>query len=273
MQDYATFSIAQAVRFPGIGLALDWIAMRGQPMPAQNDNARHDEAASALVDLLADMTPEIVEPLVRGAAEGHLEELKPIPSGIWTQTAAKDSNEASGPYCLISVDDDDENEGAILGPQVSGYRRVQIRADFIANNWLETTLAIAAVKSRPAVAICKIRSTINRIRAEAPNELRPLANCEIVNLVRRLLPHASRDIVRNLVREVQPEPNRGLRSARQPGRQAASGIWPKIAGRQIAEIDIQAALLQSPHIYPGSSGHQRSQGHARLCAILDCAER
>jgi hypothetical protein len=85
----------------GIGLALDWIAMRGQPMPEQDYNARHDEAASALVDLLANMPPAIAEAVVRGAAEGHLEELKPIPSGIWRQTAANVYNEASRPYRLI----------------------------------------------------------------------------------------------------------------------------------------------------------------------------
>ncbi len=204
----------------GIGLALDWIAMRGQPMPAQDYNARHDEAASALVDLLANMPPAIAEAVVRGAAEGHLEELKPIPSGIWPQTAANASNEANRPYWLIDVDDDDENEGAILGPQVSGYRRVQIQADFIADNWPETTLAIAGAKIRPAVAKQTIRNMINEINAAAPKELKPLSMYEIVALVRRRLPHASEKMVRKCIHEREPKPKRGPKGPHKSDRQA-----------------------------------------------------
>jgi hypothetical protein len=202
----------------GIGLALDWIAMRGQPMPAQDYNARHDEAASALVDLLANTPPAIAEAVVQGAAEGNLDKHEPIPSGIWPQTAANASNEASRPYRLIGVDDDDENEGAILRPHLSGYRKVQIRAYFIAANWPETTLAIAEAKIRPAVSVDDIEKAIQKIRAEVPQEVGPLANYEITKLVRLLMPHASRGMVRNLVNEAQPDPKRGPKGPRQPDR-------------------------------------------------------
>lgn len=202
----------------GIGLALDWIAMRDQPMPAQDYNARHDEAASALVDLLADMPADIVESCVRGVVEGYPGLLVPIPSGIWRQTAATQSNEDHRPYWLVGVGDDDEDEGVISGPQVRGYRKVQIRADFIADNWPETTLAIVPVKSRPAVAKADIRRTIEQIIAQTPEELRPLANGEITDIVLRRMPHASRDIVRACVRDIQHDPKRGPKGPRQPDR-------------------------------------------------------
>jgi hypothetical protein len=202
----------------GIGLALDWIAMRGQPMPVQDFYARHDEAASALVDLLADMPPEIAESLVQGVPDEDQGKSEPIPSGIWRQTAANVYNEASRPYRLIGVDDDDENEGAILRPHLSGYRKVQIRAYFIADSWPETTLAIVAVKSRPAVSVDNIEKAIQKIRAEALQEIGLLANGEITKLVRRLMPHASRGMVRDLVNEAQPDPKRGPKGPRQPGR-------------------------------------------------------
>jgi hypothetical protein len=202
----------------GIGLALEWIAMRGQPMLEQDYNNRDDEAATALVDFLADMPPEIAESVVRGTPEEYPGRLGPIPAGIWAQTAAKEPNHGKLPYLLIGVDDYDENEGVIVGRRVSGYRRVQIRAQFIVEHWPETTLATAVAKSRPAAAKAAIRLMIERIIAKTPEELGRLANSEVISIVRRIMPQASRDTVRDLVRDVQHNPKRGPRGERQPDR-------------------------------------------------------
>jgi hypothetical protein len=192
--------------------------MRGQPMPAKEFNARDDEAACELIALLTDMPPEIAESLVQGLGEEDQFRTVPIDAGIWRLTAATESKADELLYRLIGIDDSDENEGAILGPQRGGYRMVQIRAHFIAENRPETTLAIAPVKSRAAVAKVNIQRTIESVIAQTPEELEPLANSEIENLVRQVLPDASRDVVREIISEIQPAPKRGPKGPRQPER-------------------------------------------------------
>ncbi|MBK8456418.1 MAG: hypothetical protein IPL47_04295 [Phyllobacteriaceae bacterium] len=53
----------------GVGAALEWIAMRGQAIPASEYDQRSDAAAEAFITTLADMMPEIAESLVRGQPE------------------------------------------------------------------------------------------------------------------------------------------------------------------------------------------------------------
>ncbi len=204
----------------GLGVAVDWITMRGQPMSNLKYYAQYDEAAEALIDLLADTPPEIAESVVRGAAEDKQGPLIAIPSGIWRQTAPSDFRHGSRPYRLVCVDDEDEWEGGILGVHVTGYRKVQIRSDFILDAWPEQQLAIQPSKSRRVVARADVRRMIEHIIAQTPDDLRSLSQFEIIQLVRRLMPEASRDVVREFVRDVLPVFKTGPRGRRNPDRKS-----------------------------------------------------
>ncbi|CUW45482.1 hypothetical protein B3286c2_0599 [Brucella vulpis] len=111
--------------------------MRGKPMTLEQYYKREDEAALALVTTLADMPAEQAEANVRGMDESKPGPLIPIPSGIWPQTATSDLNDRGQLYRLIGTDDHDEWDAAILSVQLSGYRKIQVRSDFIKDNWPE----------------------------------------------------------------------------------------------------------------------------------------
>ena len=202
----------------GLGAALDWIALRGQPISEQLFSARDDEAAEKLVEVLADLPPAIAEALVRGAAEDDEGPLVPIPSGIWWRTATSDANDANQRYRLIGADDDCEWEGAIHGFRVSGYRRVQIRADFILENWPEHERNIEPRPVRQLVAQAEVRRLIESIVASTPSDLAPLTQREIVDLVWLCIPDAPRDLIRQFYRKLEPTSKRGPRDPRNPDR-------------------------------------------------------
>jgi hypothetical protein len=212
----------------GMGIAIDWIAMRGQPMSMQLYHEREDEAAEALVAVLADFPPVIAEALVRGAEEGQQGPLVPIPSGIWRQTATSDAKDARKPYRLIGTDDDYGWEGSILAVpdsdrrisayRIPGYRRVQIRTDFILENWPEHKMDIEPSPIRRVFAQAEIRRLIEKIVAITSVDLAPLTQREIYELVRRRIPAASRDVVRDCCRDLWPNLRPGPRSGRDPDR-------------------------------------------------------
>ncbi|MCQ2005702.1 hypothetical protein [Rhizobium sp. NRK18] len=202
----------------GLGAALEWIALRGQPIPRELYRGREEEADEALVATLADLPSEIAEAIVRGEPEEDRRRLVPVPSGIWRQTATSDFNDSGQPYRLIGTDDDDPWEGAILGVQVGGYRRIQIRSSFILENWSEHELDIETLPISSAVARAKVRRLVEMIVAETPVNLAPISQSEMEYLVRSVLPAAQRDLVRQLHREIYPNPKRGPKGVRNPDR-------------------------------------------------------
>jgi hypothetical protein len=212
----------------GLGAAIEWIAMRGQPMPEPLYREREDAAAEALVAVLAGLPPAIAEALVRGAAENKTGPLVPIPSGVWRQTATSDANDAGQPYRLIGTDDHSEWEGAILCVPDSnrpipddpnpGYRRVEIRTDFIRDNWPEHKKDIEPPPIQRVVAQAELRRLIDKIVAMTPVDLTPLTQREIVELVKRCIPAASRDVVRGICRDAISNPKPGPRGPRNPDR-------------------------------------------------------
>lgn len=204
----------------GLGAALDWIAMRGQPLSAVEYRKRENEADAALVSLLADMPTELAETMVRGNRENEEGPLVPVPGGIWRQTATSFAYSPRRPYILIGTDDDDERDGAILGERVQGYVRIQIRADFIRDNWPEHTTETRSRSARPAIARAELRRLIEKIEAETPADLSPLTQRELVTLVKRLRPTASRDALVAMAKEMRPTARRGPRGRRDPDRPA-----------------------------------------------------
>ena len=202
----------------GIATAIEWIAIRGQPASIEQHRKREDEAADALAGRLADLPPEIAEPLVKGVSTLEPGPLVPIPSGIWGQTAATEASEPSKPYRLTLTDEDFEWEGAILGLNGPGYRRVQIRTDFVRDNWPEHALDIAPPLSRLPVARAELRRLIEKIVAITPTDLAPLTHREVLDLVKRRMPGASRDVVRDAYSELVPNAKRGPRGPRNPNR-------------------------------------------------------
>ncbi len=211
----------------GLGAAIEWIAMRGQPMSVKLYLAREDEAGEALVAKLADLPSEIAESLVRGAIEDKDSPLVAIPAGIWRQTATSDANDIGQPYRLVGTDDDNELEGAIYSvpvtgdrdAQAPGYRRVQIRTDFILDNWPEYTTDIEPSSPiRRVVAQAEVRRMIEKIVAMTPEDLAPLTQREIFELVGRCISDAPRDMVRQFYREIMPNSKPGPRGGRNPDR-------------------------------------------------------
>lgn len=77
----------------GLGAAIEWIAMRGQPMSQDMYFDQYDKAAAALVKKLGDTETPIAESLVRGAIEDKDGPLVAIPAGNWRQTATSDAND------------------------------------------------------------------------------------------------------------------------------------------------------------------------------------
>lgn len=177
---------------------------------------RDEYASEQLVALLSDLPPLAAEALVRGAAEAREGQLVPIPSGIWRQTSTSDSNDATQPYRLIGTDDDCEWEGAILGLHVSGYRRVQIRSDFILDNWPEHTFEIEPPPTRDVVAVAELRRVIEKIDALTPSDLAPLTQREMVHFATRLMPGARRDRVRELYKDLRSPLKSGSQDLRSP---------------------------------------------------------
>lgn len=59
---------------------------------------------------------------------------------------------------------------------------------------------------------------IEHIIAKTPEDLVPLTQLEIINLVRMLMPEASRDTIRQFIRDLRPMPKRGPRGPRVLGR-------------------------------------------------------
>lgn len=200
----------------GFGAAIEWIAMRGQPLSLQSYWARDDDAAEALVSELADLPPPIAESLVRGVAEDESGPLVPIPSGIWRLTATSDANDEEQPYRLIGTDDFCEQDGSIRGLHVSGYRRIQIRTDFIRDNWPENTDHIVPSPTK-RVAQAQLRRLLEKIVAMTPQELAPLTQREMFKLARLRMPSVSRDFVRHFCGQVWPNPP-GPRGPRDPER-------------------------------------------------------
>lgn len=203
----------------GLGAALEWIALRGQPMSLKSYRGRESEADEALVATLADLPSKIVESVVRGEPEEDRRRLVPIPSGIWRQTATSDSNDSGQPYRLIGTDDDDPWEGAILGVGIAGYRRIQIRSAFILENWPEYKLNLDSVPLGPAVARADMRRVIETIIAMAGDELVPISQREMLTLVIRCLPNARRAEIRKIYAEKMAAPKPGPKGPRDPNRE------------------------------------------------------
>ena len=204
----------------GMGAAMEWIAMRGQPMSAAEFQKRENEADAALVSLLADMPTALAETMVRGNKVNEDGPLVPIPGGIWKQTATSFLHFPAKPYFLIGADDDDEWDGAILGHRVQGYVRIQIRTDFIRDNWPENTTEPRSISARPAIARAELRRLIEKIEAATPADLAPLTQRELIKLVQRLKPAASRDAVVGMAKDLRPIARRGPKGPRDPDRPA-----------------------------------------------------
>lgn len=142
----------------GLGAALEWIALRGQPIALKLYHDRQDAADEALAALLSDLPSAVAESVVRGAEAGAVGILVPVSSGIWRQTATSDANDADLPFRLIGTDDHDEWEGAILRTsqqklqegECPGYERVQIQSAFVLENWPENTFDIKPARPRVA---------------------------------------------------------------------------------------------------------------------------
>jgi hypothetical protein len=203
----------------GLGAALDWITLRGQPISRGLYHDREDKADAALVATLADLPSEIGESVVRGEPEEAPGKLVTIPSGIWRRTATSDANDAGQPYRMIGTDDDDSWEGAILGVHVAGYRRIQIRSAFILEKWPEHTLDLEPVPLGPAASPAAVRRVIETAIALTDDEMAPISQREMLTLVKRCLPNARRTQVRDICTELMPSPKPGPKGERDPDRQ------------------------------------------------------
>lgn len=202
----------------GLGAAIEWIALRGQPVLLHLYSRLEDEAAEQLVGILADLPPELAEANVRGVPENGEGLLVPVPSGIWRQTATSDENDQGQPFRLIGTDDHDEWAGQIVGLHASGFVRIEIRTHFILDNWRENERGPKPRPARRAVARAELRALIEKIVASTPDHLVPLTQTEVVDVVRACKPNAPRDLIREFFEEFRPELKTGPRGPRDPDR-------------------------------------------------------
>lgn len=224
VQPYVTLADLQESAWIGIGAAMEWIAMRGKPLTVELYRKREDEADAALVATFAN-TPQNEEWVVIGEDQASPGELKPIPIGIWLQTATSDFDDSGKPYRLIGTDEYNEWDGAILDSQLSGYRKVKVRTAFILDHWPEDGEKTAAPSARNVVSQAQLRRLIKMICRDKSNELVPFSQAELIELVKRRFPNAPRDTVRRIYKELLPNQKPGPRGPRNPDRQ-----------RQIAEL-------------------------------------
>lgn len=211
----------------GLGAALEWIALRGQPIALNLYRDREDKADAALVALLADLTSAVAESVVRGAETGADGILVPVSSGIWRQTATCDANDKDLPFRLIGTDDHDEWEGTIIRKsqqvlqegECPGYERAQIQSTFVLENRPEHTLDLQPVQVGPAAAIADVRRVIEAAIANAGEDIAPLTQREMLTIVKRCLPNARRNQVRDTYAEHRPSPKPGPKGARNPDRE------------------------------------------------------
>lgn len=204
----------------GLGAALDWIVMRGQSMDVSHYRKREDEAYKVLVSILADMSTEIAEAVVRGVKESAPGPLGPIPAGIWCQTATSDSDDTGKLYRLIGTDEHDEWDGAILSPHLDGYRKIQIQTRFLLDCWPENVADIRPTAAKAVVAQARLERLVSKIVSETPEDLAPLSQREIWKLVKLCMPSAPRKPVRDIARVLIPGARPGPRGRRNPDRPA-----------------------------------------------------
>lgn len=224
VQPHVTLADLQESDWIGIGAAIEWIAMRGKPMTLELYRQREDEADAALVATFANMLQN-GKSVVMGEDQSNPGELKPIPIGIWLQTATSDFDESGKPYRLIGMDEYSEWGGAIVSLQVPGYRRVQVRTGFIQKHWPEHGEKMAAPSARNVVSRAQLRRLIEMICRDTSIELAPLTQAELIELVKRRFQNAPRDTVHRIYKELRPDQRPGPRGPRSPDRQ-----------RQIAEF-------------------------------------
>ncbi len=188
-------------------------------MDLQLHREREDQGYEVLVATLADLPTEIAESLLRGEKDGEPGPLVPIPAGIWRQTATSDADDAGKPYRLLGTDDENEWEGAILSPHLSGYRKIQIQTRFVLNSWPEEITTIRPPTAQAVVAQAELGRLIDRILFMTPETLAPLSHREVHALVKLCMPSAPRQLVRDLARQRMPDVRRGPRGPRNPDRQ------------------------------------------------------
>jgi len=226
----------------GLAAALEWIALRGQPIALESYREREDAADEMLVSTLADQPPAIAEFVVRGVKAGAADLLVPVSSGIWRQTATSDSNDASQPFRLIATDEQDEWEGTIirvsqhtlLEDECPGYERMQIQSAFILEKWPEHTLDIEPVPVGPAAASPAVERVIAKAIVMADDEMAPISQREMLVLVKRCLPNARRDQVREIYRKLVPTSKPGPKGGREHNRERLIGeLGDKLAAAQL----------------------------------------
>jgi len=226
----------------GLAAALEWIALRGQPISLESYLDREDAADEMLVSTLADQPPAIAESVVRGAEAGAADILVPVSSGIWRQTATSDAKDADLSYRLIGTDDHDEWEGAIIRTsqqalqvgECPGYERMQIQSAFILEKWPEHTLDIEPVPVGPAAASPAVERVIAKAIVMADDEMAPISQREMLVLVKRCLPNARRDQVREIYRELVPTSKPGPKGRREHDRDRLIGeLGDKLAAAQL----------------------------------------
>lgn len=218
VQPHVKLADLQESAWIGIGAAIEWIAMRGKPLTLELYRKQEDEADAALVATFANMSQN-GKSVVMGEDQSNPGELKPIPVGIWLQTATSDFDESGKPYRLIGMDEYSEWGGAILGPQVVGYHRIQVETNFIREHWPEHGEKTAAPSARNVVSKAQLRRLIEMICRDTSNELAPLTQAELIELVKRRFPNAPRDAVRRIYKELLPDQKPGPRGPRNPDRQ------------------------------------------------------
>lgn len=224
----------------GFAAAIDWIAFRGRKMPRKLCNALIDEAATALIEALCELSPSLAEPVVEGISRPNAEECHvAVPLGIWPSVAALEVEFGDKPYLLVQLDERSEWGGQIMTKEGCGYTDLRIRSSFVKD--LVNRLLLPShpkgmfnLKRRSKFSEYSIRLYLNEIHSRIPEEFRPPTRAELIAFGEGAFPEASRDILRKIAQELVPDSKTGPRGPRNgPRKQWLNELREKLKSAQL----------------------------------------
>ncbi|WP_442577792.1 hypothetical protein ACSBOB_19770 [Mesorhizobium sp. ASY16-5R] len=214
----------------GVGAAVEWIAFRGDRVPAADHDKRIEEASKALLTTLQKRANDGGRAVVLGKKGDRTEKRQPIPDSVWWEEITLDIRlfDVGGRYYLSLVGDDDE-WGASVEGRDERWSDLAIDTQFVLVHWKPKTPESGppsqggdtVVPRRNEFSVPKAERLLQKILADWPSDELPLSKAEFVAIFRIAYPSASRDRVKALPFIKDLPSNTGPRGPRDPDRKVS----------------------------------------------------
>ena len=199
----------------GFGAAVEWICMRGKPMPLHQYESRLDEAAAILASELYKCGEVESEQTVKGVANDDPDGFqKSIPHFVWKNVVVHEDEYDLQRWNLALVGRNDEWGAELIGP-TRRYLDLQIKSGFILRRWRPATLEldpmrIGGGKNSSAGRTKKSADGDLLLFAVAvfrqlPGHLSPLRQQEFEELVKARFPDCTRTKSRDFFTKYKPK--------------------------------------------------------------------